>query len=263
SVPQKLAAQEMLPLIQKDRDYLRRERISVYDGPGPDAHEQDPDRIDWGSQSTDDFHLFFRQDPGPTNPLRHIKFMCPNQFDVYLHDTPAGHLFSARERDFSHGCVRLQNALQLAEYLLRDRPGSGHDDLVAAFATSRDSAVKLSSPIAIQILYWTAWVDDSGALQFRDDIYGLDRLLDQALGKARPTALREAGPPRGYDRAPPSPRRYALALVPALDHLAARHPAPFRRAGEPSTASRASRGVTRAAACGSLRAHGRGGAHPV
>src|SRR5262249_53238888 len=92
NVPRTIAGQEMLPLIEEDPDYLARENIRVFDGSGPDAGELDPGSVSWWAQPQDDMTVVLRQEPGPSNPLGRIKFVCPNAFDVYLHDTPAGHL---------------------------------------------------------------------------------------------------------------------------------------------------------------------------
>jgi murein L,D-transpeptidase YcbB/YkuD len=201
NVPPAIIVNEMLPAIQDDDDYLEKNTLHVFDGPGREAVELDPRSIHWDDLSAEDFDstvpdhprgIFLRQEPGPANPLGRIKFMCPNPFDIYLHDTPAGHLFGARERDFSHGCIRAEKPLDLAEYLLYGKAGENHDALVAALASSRDSTLKLPRSIPVHLLYWTAWVDDQGEVQFRDDVYGLDRALDQALGRSGPTAWLDA-----------------------------------------------------------------------
>ena len=191
-LPASIIAREVLPAMMQDRSYLKRTGIRVFDSPHPDAREVDPARVnwsslDWDTSSTQPFPYSFRQEPGPQNPVGHVKFMCPNQFDVYLHDTPAGHLFSQSERDFSHGCVRVEHAVELAERLLEGVPGWSRAELLAAFASSmRDSAVRLPQPMPVHLFYWTAWVDDRGRVQFRDDVYGLDRVLEEALGHRRP-----------------------------------------------------------------------------
>jgi len=194
NITQSIAANEMLPMAQKEDDYFERNAIRVFDGPGPDAKELDPRDVRWGSMSPEEFKYSLRQEPGPGNPLGRIKFMCPNQFDVYLHDTSAEHLFNAQERDFSHGCIRVEKPLELAEYLLNGKPDGDHEQLLAAIAASRDSSIKLPKSIPVHIVYWTAWVDDQGQAQFRDDVYEVDRVLDRALGRAGNTAWIEVEP---------------------------------------------------------------------
>ena len=123
----------------------------------------------------------FQQEPGPLNALGTIKFMFPNEYDVYLHDTPAKRLFSENVRTFSHGCTRIEKPLELAEYLLRDDPRWSQQELLAAIEKGTEQIVQILHPLNVHILYLTAWVDESGIVQFRDDIYGRDKRLDEAL----------------------------------------------------------------------------------
>ena len=184
NVPPRIAADEVLAQAQEDPTYLERIGMHVFDSPEPDARELDPGSVGWAWVSPENLHYSFRQEPGPQNPIGRVKFMCPNQFDVYLHDTPAEHLFKASERDLSHGCVRVERAVDLAEYLLRGKEHSSRKDLLEAFASpALDSAVRLPRPIPVHLFYWTAWVDDQGRVQFRDDVYGLDHVLDRALSR--------------------------------------------------------------------------------
>lgn len=204
NIPPSIILNEMLPAIQDDEDYLKENAIRVFDGPGREAIELDPRSIDWDDLKPEDFdagippvtprRIFLRQEPGAANPLGRIKFMCPNQFDIYLHDTPAGHLFGAKERDFSHGCIRVEKPLDLADDLLYDSVQENHQDLLTALAASRDSVIKLPRPIPVHLLYWTAWVDDEGEVHFRDDVYGLDRVLELALERSGPTAWLDRAP---------------------------------------------------------------------
>ena len=181
NVPARIAANEVLAEIQKDPDYLMKNDIRVFDGPGLAAQELDAYAIPWQLLSPEDMPYSFRQDPGPANPVGHVKFMCPNPFDVYLHDTPTTHLFKRRERAFSHGCIRVEKPLELAEYLLRNKPGWDRRGIEAAIDTSRNQAVTIPDPLPVHLFYFTAWVDRAGEVEFRPDIYGLDELLDRAL----------------------------------------------------------------------------------
>jgi L,D-transpeptidase YcbB len=189
-VPARIAANEVLAEVQKDPEYLARNNIRVYDGTERGAHELDPYSIPWHLLSPDDLPYAFRQDPGPENPVGHIKFMCPNPFDVYLHDTPSGHLFQRRVRAFSHGCVRVEKPLVIAEWVLHGRPEWDLKGIQAAIDTSSNFAVTVADPIPVHIFYFTAWVDDEGAVEFRRDLYGLDDLLDRAL-RGQPLPTRE------------------------------------------------------------------------
>jgi murein L,D-transpeptidase YcbB/YkuD len=109
--------------------------------------------------------------------------MLPNSYDVYLHDTPAKRLFSENVRTFSHGCIRIEKPIELAEYMLRDDPRWTRDTLIAAMDKGTEQVVQIPQPVNVHFLYLTAWVDEGDTLQFRNDIYGRDKLLDEALRK--------------------------------------------------------------------------------
>ena len=124
NVPRVLAVEDKLPKILEDPQYLGKQNIRVFEGWAEDAKEIDPQTIDWASLSGDNFPFRLRQEPGPLNALGRIKFMFPNRFAVYLHDTPNRELFSLGSRGFSSGCIRVERPLDLAAYLLRDDPVS-------------------------------------------------------------------------------------------------------------------------------------------
>ncbi|HEY6867889.1 MAG TPA: L,D-transpeptidase family protein [Candidatus Eisenbacteria bacterium] len=190
NVPATIASGEVLGEVQNDPDYLARNNIRVYDGEGRDAHEVDPATVHWSFLTADNLPYSFRQDPGPANPVGHVKFMCPNPFSVYLHDTPSSQYFRRTERAYSHGCVRVEKPLDLAEFVLAGRPGWDRAGIAAAVDTSRNQAVGVPAPLPVHILYFTAWVDENGQVEFRRDLYGLDDLLDRAL-KGLPLPTRE------------------------------------------------------------------------
>ncbi len=188
NVPATIGASEVLLEAQKDPDYLARNNIRVYEGTERDAPEVDPASIRWDMLSPEDMPYAFRQDPGPANPVGHVKFMCPNPFNVYLHDTPSGQYFRRIDRAFSHGCVRVEKPLVLAEYVLGGAPGWDVKGIEAAIDTSSNSAVTVPQPLPVHLFYFTAWVDEQGEVDFRRDLYGLDDLLDKALrGEPLPT----------------------------------------------------------------------------
>ncbi|MEW6296637.1 MAG: L,D-transpeptidase family protein [Thermodesulfobacteriota bacterium] len=188
-LPHSIATKEMLPRIRRDPGYLTAHRIQVVQRVDGEPRVIDPGTIDWNQLSADNFPYRLRQQPGPTNSMGRIKFMFPNRFSVYLHDTPARtrHLFSSRVRTFSHGCIRVEDPLELATYVLQDSQQWNQDALVATLDRGRKRTVRLATPIPVHIVYWTAWVDQDGVLQFRPDIYGYDTRLDKALRKAPPT----------------------------------------------------------------------------
>jgi len=183
NIPDSIARKEILEKIKKDPHYLAKENIKVLRGWGAREGEIDPETINWSKITPDNLIYKFRQEPGPLNPLGRIKFMLPNQFDVYLHDTPSKRLFSKNVRTFSHGCTRIEKPIELGEYLLRDATGWTREKLLDAIEEGTERKVLIPRPLNVQFLYLTAWVDSGGTLQFRNDIYGRDKLLDEALGR--------------------------------------------------------------------------------
>jgi murein L,D-transpeptidase YcbB/YkuD len=181
NVPDSIARKEILKEIRKNPNYLVKENIRVLRGWGSREEEIDPREIDWSRITPENLRYRFRQEPGPLNPLGRIKFMFPNKFNVYLHDTPARGLFSSNVRAFSHGCTRIEKPVELAEYVLRDNPDWNRERLLAAIDEGTEQEVNIPQPLNVHFLYLTAWVDERGTLQFRNDIYGRDKLLDEAL----------------------------------------------------------------------------------
>ncbi len=187
NVPHRIAARDILPKIQQDAGYLDRLGMRVFASWEEHAPELDPTSIDWATVTPQSFPYKLRQDPGPNNALGRIKFMFPNKFSVYLHDTPARALFAQTTRSYSSGCIRIERPIELAAYLLRDDPGWNQENLRVTLDKGVRRIVRLSHPIPVHILYWTAWVNREGTLQFRHDIYDRDTPLDQAL-RERPPA---------------------------------------------------------------------------
>ncbi len=186
-VPNEIAVKEMLPRIKHAPTYLKQEKFRVFKGWGLEAREIDPGKVDWSAITPANFPFRLRQDPGPFNALGRIKFMFPNKFNVYLHDTPARLLFEKTERDFSHGCIRIQKPIELAVYLFQQDSRWNRDALLSALDKVRDFSVPLPEPIPIHLLYWTAWIDKDGTVQFRRDIYGHDASLSEILRAPPPT----------------------------------------------------------------------------
>jgi len=158
-VPQKIAVKEIFPKARKDPSYLKREDYEVLSG----------NRL--------------RQRPGPHNALGRLKFVFPNRFDVYLHDTPAPSLFSRAVRTFSHGCIRIEKPFDLAVWVLRDDPRWTPDAIRAAIDEGKERSVPLPHPVSVHVAYWTAWVDDGGTLHLWPDVYKRDAQLGELLVK--------------------------------------------------------------------------------
>jgi murein L,D-transpeptidase YcbB/YkuD len=133
----------------------------------------DPSSVDWDDPDAIKA-LAFRQKPGPHNALCHVKFLFPNPYDVYLHDTPADALFARQGRAFSHGCVRLEKPEALASYLLRNRPEWNADRIEKAMHQGDEQHVAMKEKLPVHILYFTAWPDGKGGVQTFPDVYGLD-----------------------------------------------------------------------------------------
>src|SRR5262245_44201715 len=165
NVPPSIARKEILPALERDGSYLSRNDMEVVRG----SHVVSPWSVDWSSS---DYTV--RQRPGPRNALGGVKFVFPNNFDVYLHDTPAGQLFSSTTRSFSHGCVRVEKPLELAEWVLAGQPEWTPERIEEAMHAGRERHVALKSAIPVYLVYATAWVEPDGRVSFRDDVYGHD-----------------------------------------------------------------------------------------
>lgn len=189
NVPTTIAVEDILPELQKDPAYLTQRGIRVFRSWENDAEELDPATIDWSVYHADRFPFRLRQDPGPNNALGRIKFMFPNQFAVYLHDTPNRSLFKRVQRDFSSGCIRVESPALLAEFILEGDTRWNMEQLRELLDKKETQVVRLSRPIPIHLLYMTAWVDEAGELHFRDDIYDRDHDLAQALSQRRPNTV--------------------------------------------------------------------------
>jgi len=188
-VPRSIAAQELLPKVERNPAYLARYKMRVFPSSGPGAGEIDPATVNWAAITPARFPFWLRQDPGPLNALGRIKFVFLNKYSVYLHDTPTRPLFEESQRDFSHGCIRIEHPIALAAYLLRQNPRWTRDSILSALGDAVDRAVPLPEPMPIHLLYWTAWADGDGTIEFRRDIHDRDAPLWKALRARPPTQL--------------------------------------------------------------------------
>lgn len=186
NIPTSIALKDILPKIRKNNNYIAQQGIKVFKDWSKGAPELDPETIDWAKMGRRSFTYKLRQDPGPRNSLGRIKFMFPNKFSVYLHDTPKRSLFKETIRDFSSGCIRTEKPIDLAVYLLQDDTQWAREKLLDTIKTGKRKVVRIRRPIAVHLQYWTAWVDENGKLHFRDDIYDRDRPLDRALKERLP-----------------------------------------------------------------------------
>jgi L,D-transpeptidase YcbB len=174
NVPESIATKEILPSIKKDPEYLAKNNIKVFSYSKGRAKEINPKNVNWSRINAGNLKYNFRQEPGPANSLGRIKFMFPNECEVYLHDTPTRHLFGRFRRAFSHGCIRIEKPIDLATYLLQKKDTWPKDKILAEIHKGKRQVVMLPDPIDVHIFYGTAWVDQYGDINFRDDIYQID-----------------------------------------------------------------------------------------
>jgi murein L,D-transpeptidase YcbB/YkuD len=183
TVPYRIAVRDKLPLIRKDPSFLSKQGMRLYSIRGSERHAIDPRTVDWQKIGPANFPYVLYQTPGPQNALGRVKFMFPNRFNVYLHDTPNRELFARTNRNFSSGCVRLEHPLHLAAYVLRDEGGWNQERIDSVLASGKETTVPLNRPLPVHLLYWTVFTDSAGRVCFREDIYGRDRRLVAALNE--------------------------------------------------------------------------------
>ncbi|WP_316820765.1 murein L,D-transpeptidase [Pedobacter gandavensis] len=161
NIPASIVRAEILPAMRQNRNYLRSKNMEQI--------------------GTSNGLPMIRQKPGDNNSLGRVKFLFPNSYDIYFHDTPAKSLFAEEKRAFSHGCIRLAQPVKLADYLLADQPEWTPEKIAKAMKSTKEIWVTLKKPVPVFITYFTAWVDPNGRLNFRDDIYGHDQKMAEQL----------------------------------------------------------------------------------
>ncbi len=181
NVPPSIARNEILPKIKENANYLAEKNFELLSDWSSDAYAIDPTTIDWSRMTRGNFTYKVRQGPGAGNALGRLKFMFPNPFNIYLHDTPAKTLFDRYERTFSHGCVRVQHPQDFAAVILGGQSDWDPARIEAAIETGVSQVVSLAEPLPVHITYLTAWTNKDGTVHFRDDVYGRDVPLRTAL----------------------------------------------------------------------------------
>lgn len=176
-VPRTIFRDDILPRLRRDPGQLAQLGMRVFSSLNGNGSEVDPATLDWSAVDGDSFAYTLRQDPGAHNALGRIKFLLPNSYGIFLHDTSDRRLFSQAARAFSSGCIRLEDPVALARYVLADEEHWNRAALEKTIAQGKPLGLNLPEPIPVYLAYWTAWVDDAGVLQLRDDIYGRDRRL--------------------------------------------------------------------------------------
>lgn len=162
NVPVSIIKKEIMPAINSGSNYIERNNMEITGTLGDGIPR-------------------VRQKPGPGNSLGKVKFLFPNSYDIYFHDTPAKSLFDKDKRAYSHGCIRLSDPEKLANYILKDADEWTPEKINAAMNLGEEKFVKVKNPIPVLITYYTAWVDDNGLVHFADDIYGHDKITSAKM----------------------------------------------------------------------------------
>ena len=181
TIPRSILGKEMLPKIRRNPQYLNDKGYTLYTSWKRKAKPVSPFAVDWSSVSAKRFPYRVVQGPGPQNALGRVKFIFPNKFAVYMHDTPSRNLFSRTERAFSHGCIRVHEPLDFAAKLFALQGGMEPAAIPALVASKRTRRVNLDRKLPVHLAYFTAWVDERGVPQFYDDVYGRDRMVARFL----------------------------------------------------------------------------------
>ncbi len=172
NIPNSIINEEILPKIKQNSNYLDNNNMEVVAG----EKVIDATKIDW-NKYTENIPYLIRQKPGIDNALGKMKFLFPNNFNIYLHDTPAKELFNQSHRDFSHGCIRVENPKKLALYLLQKNTTWNEEKIDLVLEKKEETGIAIKPKIPVYIVYFTAWVDSKNNLNFRNDIYNLDEQL--------------------------------------------------------------------------------------
>lgn len=173
NVPPSIIKKEVIPSVKKNTGYIYKERLEFMQN----GKTISPASIDWSKYPDKPFPYSIRQKPGKNNSLGLVKFLFPNEYDIYLHDTPSKNLFTSASRSFSHGCIRISEPQKFAEHLLRNDPMWTTNKIVSLMNGGKETWVILKPQVPVSINYFTAWVDNNGVLNFRKDVYGLDKEL--------------------------------------------------------------------------------------
>ncbi len=187
TVPPGILGKDILPKARENPAYISEKGFTVVDGSGKQV---DPKSIDWSKAKPGNFPYSIVQPPGPENALGLVKFMFPNPYLVYLHDTASRGLFAKSERALSSGCVRIENPFDFAELVLSDQPEWTRKKIDEVVASGETTRVDLKTPLPVLLLYWTVWVDPDGQVSFRRDIYERDsRVLAALNDKFKPEPI--------------------------------------------------------------------------
>jgi L,D-transpeptidase YcbB len=180
TIPPTILKNDVIPELLKDPEYLEKKNMKLLRYNGSEIAYSE---IDWSKISGNNFPYMVRQNPGPENALGKVKFMFPNNYNVYIHDTPTRGYFARDDRAMSSGCIRVEKPLELAELLLKDSPEWPPEKIQAAMQQNKEQTASLTTPVDVVLLYLTAWTDGNGRVQFRKDIYMRDEMILNALNQ--------------------------------------------------------------------------------
>jgi L,D-transpeptidase YcbB len=179
--PDDIVSKELINYMKADSNYLRSNNMSLWKRRGDSLQQIDPHTVNIKELDPKDIDFFLRQEAGPQNIMGQVKFLVPNEHSIYLHDTPYREDFPKSVRMYSHGCIRLEKPLELAEYVLREFPTWTRERIDTIVAQRTEQSLLLKHPIPVHVVYCTAWKEKDGLVQFRQDYYGLDRKLGAVL----------------------------------------------------------------------------------
>jgi murein L,D-transpeptidase YcbB/YkuD len=180
TVPNTILQEDVIPELLKGPGYLTKKNMKLLRNDGTELAYSD---VDWSTISESNFPYMVRQDPGPGNALGRVKFMFPNDYNVYIHDTPSKSFFARDGRAESSGCIRVEDPFDLPVLLLSDLPGWSPDSIRTAMQQTKEQTVLLKVPVDVMVIYLTAWTDGKDRIQFRNDIYQNDEKVLVALNQ--------------------------------------------------------------------------------
>ncbi|WP_170920757.1 L,D-transpeptidase family protein [Enhydrobacter aerosaccus] len=184
TVPQSISGEEYLPMLRRDPNALAASGFRIFSSWSDNDSEIDPSTVDWNAINPKAFPFRIRQDPGANNALGYIFFPFANKYGIYMHDTATRWLFTEGSRNFSHGCIRLQNPLDFVEKVYGSR-GFDKDKVRAAIDDGQQVGYGFPEPVRLYVTYRTVTANAEGSVSFRDDVYGRDRRVVQAMGRPR------------------------------------------------------------------------------
>jgi len=187
NIPPSITKEEIIPAVQNNKNYLEEKNMEVVTASGDPVKAS---QVDWTLKDDEEFPFRVRQKPGGDNSLGRVKFMFPNKYNIYIHDTPARSLFQKETRALSHGCIRIENPDQFAKILLKDKSWTD-DKIQGAMNQEVEEIVELDRRIPVVILYLTFWAEDDGRAHFRPDVYNRDKALLKALKQPRKSTVQE------------------------------------------------------------------------